>query len=246
MRSPCLFGIAALWVVGIAKPAFGATMPAPIRDDARLYSAETLSRAEKDIDSIRRDFDRAVFVQTLASPTPGLRPWYNILRTPKVYRSLEDRARRLADETGQPGIYVVLCRRPRAVQIVVLPDDEALRRALLRRIREGGNQGDLLAVVQRVRDVLHERATRGSSPGDNEVFLLVCLGGGIAVWLVLVFLRWRTRAVGASSAADEAAMTPALLGAMFGCPTGAWISDKSYLLYAHIATAPASPTSCCR
>ncbi len=244
MRSPCLFGIAALWMVGIAKPAFGATMPAPIRDDARLYSAETLSRAEKDIDSIRRDFDRAVFVQTLASPTPGLRPWYNILRTPKVYRSLEDRARRLADETGQPGIYVVLCRRPRAVQIVVLPDDEALRRALLRRIREGGNQGDLLAVVQRVRDVLHERATRGSSPGDNDGFLLVCLGGGLTLWLALIFLRWKLRDGGASSSGDEAAITPALLGTMFGCPAGAWISDKRYPLSAPLETVPASSTSC--
>ncbi len=243
MRSPCLFGIAVLWMMGTAKPARCETMSAPIRDDARLYTAETLSRAAKEIDSIRRDFDRDVFVQTLASPSLGSRPWYNILKTPKVYRSLEERAQRLADETGLPGIYVVVCRRPQAVQIVVRPDDEALRRALLRRIREGGNQGDLLALVHRIRDVLQGRATRGSSLGDNDSFLFVCLGGGIAAWLLLVLLRWRMRVGRAASPGDETAMTPALLGTMFGCPAGAWIHDKSHPLSAPPGSAPASSRS---
>jgi hypothetical protein len=159
---------------------------------------------------------------------------------------LEEQARKVADESGAAGIYVVICTRPRDVHVVVRPEDdpeftrrdaEALRRMLARRLHDKSADGALLALVEQVHTVLQDHVTRGSSsPGNDAVFAFL-LGGGLGLWLLLRMVRYRLRSpTGATSwqtgsVSDpntRARETAALLGALFGFPGGMWVYDKLY------------------
>jgi hypothetical protein len=229
MISPGIRTFVSLGLICLAQIARAESSPSPIRDEAGLLNSDTRARAEKTIVEIRRDFDRNLFVRTVDSASPQKRPWYNFLKTPKVYRTLEEKAREYAAETGQAGIYLVVCRRPRAVQIVVIPNDEPLRRALQRRLHEGRPESNVIVLMNRVQNVLREYEARGPSPADNDVLLLGCLGGGIALWILLLAIHWKLGLKSTPSQEKAPLLTPALLGAIFGFPTGAWINDKIYL-----------------
>lgn len=210
------------------------TLLTPIHDDAGLFHADAIARAERGIADIRRTFDRNLFVRTVASVSPKSPDWFLYLRTPQVNRMLEENARRFADESALPGIYVVICNRPRDVHILVRPDDdaaftrhdaEALRRNLARRLHENGMDGGLLAGVDQVYAILHERSLHGSSSGIGDVVLGSLVGGGLLAWLILAVLRKRLCA-GRTEEADGARESAILLGTMFGCPAAQSVYEK--------------------
>lgn len=223
---------------------------APIHDDAKLFHAGAIDRAAQGIADIRQTFDRNVFVNTVASASPKQGGWFPFLRTPQVNRMLEEQARKIADESGAPGIYVVIFARPRAVHVVVRPKDdqendpeftrrdaEALRRMLARSLHDQGGDAALLALVEQVHTVLQDHATRGSSSASSDAVFACLLGGGLGLWLLLRMVRFkmRTRAAEATwqtgSVRDpntQAREKAALFGALFGFPAGMWIYDKLY------------------
>ncbi|MGH7172501.1 MAG: hypothetical protein ACRELF_14625 [Gemmataceae bacterium] len=217
---------------------------APIRDDAGLFHADARARAEQRIDDIRQEFHRNLFVQTVASASPRQRRLFPFLRTPEVNRLLEEQARNYADELGLPGIYVVICKQPRDVHVIVRPSDgpeftphdaEKLRRMLARRRwDDSGSDSALLGLVEQVHSILQDHATPGAAHSEvNEFVLAGLLVGGLALWILLAMIRFKMRAARAATAGDEdAAMqargAPALFGAMFGFPAGLWIYDKLY------------------
>ena len=207
----------------------------PIRDDARMFHASAIDRAEQQIADIHQSFDCGLFVRTIASASPRPSRWFPVLRTPRINRMLEEQAHAFADESGIPGVYIVICHRPRDVHVVVRPgenadlnrhDAETLRQTLLRDLHDKSADAALLALVNRVRDMLQDHAERGSSPVVNGIVLVGILGGGLALWLVLRLIR---RRIGATRDSDREALSrerPVLLGTMFGFPAGLWIYDK--------------------
>jgi hypothetical protein len=103
-------------------------------------------------------------------------------------------------------------------------DAETLRQTLMRDLHDKSADAALLALVNRVRDMLQDHAERGSSPIVNDIVLIGLLGGGLALWLVLRLIR---RRIGAASDRETLPREkPVLLGAMLGFPAGLWIYDK--------------------
>jgi hypothetical protein len=213
---------------------------APIRDDAGLFHANAIARVEPRIDDIRRSFERNLFVQTVSSIAPHERRRFWFHNTRQVNRILDEQAQKIADQSGVDGIYVVICNAPHDVHVVVRPDDdpwftrhdaESLRRTVARRLHDGDSDQALLALVDQVRATLQAHATRGQSNSVvSEFALAAILGGGIALWLVLSIVHFKRRAAHPveEDATEQARRTPALLGAMFGSPSGLWIYDKLY------------------
>jgi hypothetical protein len=220
----------------------------PIRDEAKLFHASSIERAEQRIADIRRTFGRNVFVQTVVSVSPQPRRWFLFLflKTRQDDHMLEQQAHAYASEHGRPGVYVVICMDPRGVGINVRPEDgqefkrcdlKTLRRSLARNLQDRGSDSALLAFLDQIHDVLHDNATRGSSAIINGVPLAGLLGGGLSLWLSLRLIRFRLRASRTATAwsagsvnepGTQARETAGLLGAMFGFPAGLWIYDKLY------------------
>lgn len=243
MKSSLAPLLALIGLLCVAMSARADSRTAPIRDDAGLFHKEAIARAEQRIDDIRRTFHRNVFVYTVASASPRQRRLFAFLRTPEANRLLEEQARTYADESGLPGIYVVICTRPHDVHVVVRPnndleftrhDAEALRRTLARRLDSSGRDGALLGLVEQVYSLLQAHASSGESHSVvNEFVLAGLLGGGLGLWILLGTVRLKMRAgrpiaPSEQDAAMQARSAPALFGAMFGFPAGLWIYDKLY------------------
>lgn len=224
-----------LCLVCFANAVRAETQAKPIHDDAGMFHAAAIDRAEQKIAEIRQSFDCGLFVRTIASVSPRSPRWFPILRTPRINRMLEEQARTFADESRVPGIYVVLCNRPRDVQVVLRSegnaylsrhDAETLRQTLMRDLHDKSPDAALLALVDRVQDMLQDHAARGLSPVVNGVVLVGLLGGGLALWLLLRLIRRRIQAGSASDREFLSRERPALFGALFGFPAGLWIYDK--------------------
>jgi hypothetical protein len=237
-------------LVCLTSAARTAELPASIRDDAGLFHADAIARAEPRFDDIHHTFGRHLFVRTVSSIAPHERRHLWFLKTRRVNRVLDEQAQKLAEEAGMDGIYVVICKTPRDVHVVVRPGDdplfghrdaEALRKSIARRLPEDGPDRTLLALVEQVRATLQTHKTRGpSSSGLSEFTLLAILGGGVALWLLLSLVRYKRRAAPPldEDAAEQARRMAALLGAMFGSPSALCIYDKLYLCS---AGAPETP-----
>jgi hypothetical protein len=230
-------------VASLASSARAEDASSPIRDEAHLFHADAIALAEERIDAIRRAYGHKLFVETVAAVAPHERKLFRFLWTRQVNRILEEQARKRADAAGVDGIFVVICNDPKDIHIVVRPaedpdftrhDAESLRRSIARRLQESGPDAGLLALTEQVRAILKTHATRGQSTSVvNEYILLGLVSGGVGLWLVLAIVRFRMRAgqadtAGAGGVGATALHRPALLGAMFGSPAGAWIYDKLY------------------
>jgi len=222
-----------LFLVCLASTVRAGKQAEAIRDDARMFHASAVDRAEQQITGIHQSFNCGLFVRTIASASPRPPRWFPVLRTPRINRMLEEQAHAFADESGMPGIHIVICHRPLDVHVVVRPgenvdlnrhDAETLRQTLMRDLHDKSADAALLALVNRVRDMLQDHAERGSSPVVNGIVLVGLLGGGLALWLVLRLIR---RRIGAASDRETLSRErPVLLGTMFGFPAGLWIYDK--------------------
>jgi TPM domain len=243
MNSPIQYALPVICLVFLASITRAEGKVSPIRDEAELFRADTLAKAEQQIGEIRRKYDRNLFVETVKSVPPSQRKWFHFLGTRQVNRILEEQARKLADESSADGIYVVICNDPKDIHVVVRPaddslftprDGETLRRSIVRGFKDNDADQALLALVRQVQTTLQTNTTRGQSTAVVSEFVLAGLiGGGVGLWLVLCIVRYKMRARRAvreteENAEEQARQTPALLGAMFGFPAGLWIYDKLY------------------
>lgn len=236
-------GLSLIALACLASGVRAESKPPVIRDDAGLFHKATIARVEERIAEIRGAFDHNLFVRTVESASARPRRFFPfLLSRPQANRLLEEQARKYADEAGVRGIYVVICKHPRDVHVIVRPEDdpefthydaEAVRRTLARRLDDSSSDAALLALVDQVQSLLQAHAERGLSSVANDVVLVGVLGGGLALWGLLVTIRFRMRrrqpeTLSAEDASMQARATPALLGAMFGYPAGMWIYDKLY------------------
>jgi hypothetical protein len=229
-------------LVCLASTASAGERTAPVHDEAGLFHADAVARAEELIDAVHREYEVRVFVDTVKSASPHERKLFRFLWTREVNRILETQAQTRARDAGVDGIYIVICNDPRDVHVVA-PDNapaftrhdaETLRRTIVRRLQDSGPDPALLALVEQVRALLHAHAMRGRSTSVvSELVLAGMVGGGAALWLLLCGVRYKMRggrllsAIEGSSS-EGSRRTPAMLGAMFGSPAGQWIYDKLY------------------
>lgn len=228
---------ALLYLICLASSVQAQKPASPIHDDAGMFHAATIDHAEQEIAAIQRTFDCGVFVRTIASASPRPSRWLPTLRTPRVNRMLEEQVRSFAAESALPGLYIVVCSRPRAVHVVIQPegnadlssrDAEMLRQNLLRDLHDKGNDAALLSLVERVQGMLLQNASRSSTPAVEGVVLIGLLCGGLALWLFLRLVRRRIRAGSLSDREPSPRERLAMHGDMLGFPAGQWIFDKMY------------------
>jgi uncharacterized membrane protein YgcG len=211
-----------------------------IRDDAGLFRRATVRQADQKIAAIRARYQENLFVETI--PTlPGVgEKWYRFLSRRKVTQSLADHAEKRAEEEKAAGIYVVICKQPRAVHVAVWPPDheqkfttrdrEQLRRDLVQSLQHNDPDQALLQTVAAFGRLLQAKEAEAERPSGNGFVLSGLVLGLLALWAVLSLVRRKLR-----SADPEALVVtgptdplPALLGSMFGATAALWVYDKLF------------------
>lgn len=247
MTSARVHLLSLICLASLASIARAESPAASIRDDANLFHADALARAEQRIADIQRTFDRHLFVRTIASASPPERSstWWRHLRgfhsRHTVNHLLDEQVQNIVNESGRDGIYVVICKNPRGIRVVVRPGDdslftrhdaETLRKRLAHRFADEPDAA-LFSMIEQVHITLKRHATEGSPSVGVEIVLTSVFGGGVCLWILLGILRFKMRSSRPAIPRDEegamqAREGPALLGAMFGFPAGLWIYDKLY------------------
>jgi hypothetical protein len=211
-----------------------------VRDGAGLFSREKIDRADKKIEKIRREYNENLFVETVPAVS-GV--WSELPRFLSPWREnqhLAAQAREWARQKGPEGIYVLICKEPRAAHVAVRPsskgqkfttrDREQLRRDLLQRLQQKGPDQALLETVDAVGRLLEAKAAQPKGPSASGSVLGGLVLGLLALWAVLGLVRLRLRsadpeAEGVTGPTDP---LPALLGSMFGTTAALWVYDTLF------------------
>ena len=212
-----------------------------ILDDAHFFSPQTIETARERIRQIRREYHCAVVVDTVASALPGdAKPrnrWWSRGPAPKI--NVDEWALRRAQALGVEGIYILICREPQHVSVVVWPERfEAdlgpkqrlgLERLLIRQLKTTPDD-TLLTALDHIHVAL--RARHEPTPPTADLWLLgVLLVGGVGSWVVLALVRLRLRKPQPFSFTGEPQTlgpTTGLLAGMFGTPAAYWITDRLF------------------
>jgi hypothetical protein len=117
-RTPGLLVPALLagWLL-LAGPA-AAVFPPPIKDEAKLFSAEALDKANKKIKDIYRAARKDVVIETYAAVPEGKKVPEEPKKKMEFFR---DWARARTKELGVNGIYILISTNPRALYVQVDP-----------------------------------------------------------------------------------------------------------------------------
>jgi hypothetical protein len=237
-------------VGGPAAEAWDAFADSPglgVNDRAGLFSADAVARARESIRQFRHDYHRDLFIETFAHVPDADGKRVSRMWTPSRERYFTDWAARRAKAVGVDGVYVLICKDPKHVHVLVHPDtpeqrftdDNAkeLRKRLERQLPKSADAA-LNDAVEYVREAVKENLAAREAASSAIPFGTVAwlLGAVLGAWLLLslarAVLHWR------AGAADPAhvGLTAAFFAGLFGTTAGHWVYDR--LFRAH---APASP-----
>jgi hypothetical protein len=243
-----------LVAVAGARPAAAENPPAPsVKDGTGMFSPEAVARADEQIAEVRKTYVCDLVIETVEALPETDRRWFRVLYSPEVSRRLAVWAGERARDEGVDGIYLVVCKRPRSVIVVVYPaaqeqnftpsDCNQLRRQLAHHLRRSGPDQALLAGVSEARALLEARRRENAAPPTNLALVGVIIAGVLGFWVALGLMLRGLGAADTGSAYQEirgrGVLLPALLGSMFGVPAGYWIYDKLFLAGPRSTTAPA-------
>jgi len=108
-----------LWL-GLAAPA-RAVYPPPVKDDGKFFTKEGLEKANKKIREIYQKYKKDVVVETLETLTEEQQKKLKAEDEKRFFASL---ALARAKELGVNGVYIVICKKPRFLQIHMDPDTQ--------------------------------------------------------------------------------------------------------------------------
>jgi len=138
---PVLPALLFVWL-GLAGPA-RAVFPPPVKDDAKLFSPETLEKANKKIRALYGESRKDVVIETYLTIPADLEKKYKELGKAKFFA--EWAAQRVND-LGVNGVYILICKDPAHLQIAVdeqtrkkafsLADRDKLARKMLEQFRD--------------------------------------------------------------------------------------------------------------
>ena len=101
-----------LAAAGVASAVF----PPPVKDDGKFFSAEALEKANKKIRQIYSDFGCDVVVETVPAIPADLEAKYKELGRDKFFLQW---AERRAGELGVNGVFILVCKSPGRVEVVI-------------------------------------------------------------------------------------------------------------------------------
>jgi hypothetical protein len=219
-----------------------------VNDRAGFFSADAVTRARAAIRQFRRDYHRDLFIETFPHVPDTDRKEVSGLWTRGRERYFADWATKRARAVGVDGVYVLVCKEPKHVHVLVYPDapeqaftaDNAktLRKRLEKQLPRSPDDalGDAVDFVRdTVKENLAARDAASSAIGIGAVAWIV--GVVLGLWLVLSLVRtvlhWRG---GSASDPGHVGLTAGFFAGLFGTAAGHWVYDR--LFRAH---APASP-----
>jgi len=226
-----------LVVVAGARAAAAEKHPtSPVKDGAGLFSPPAVAGADEQIAQIRATYGCDLAIETVGALPKTDRRWFRFLYAPEVNRFLADWARDRARDEGVVGIYVVVCKEPRSVIVVVYPpareqtftprDCGRLQMQLAHQLRKGPDQA-LLASVSEARALLEARRRENAAPPTNLVLVGGIIAGVLGFWVALSLMLRSLGAADTGSAYQEmrgrGVLLPAVLGSMFGVPAYRWL-----------------------
>jgi hypothetical protein len=234
---PFLLSLVAALALALPRPGRADVNTPTVVDDARLFGPETIAQAERQIDEIRRTYQRDLLIETVEALPRPRKWWLRFWARRQVNRALADLARERAQDAAVDGLCVLICKDPRGVSVVAWPeghgqeitaeDCEQLRTQVVRDLQGDPDQA-LLNAVAKARNLFHHRLAAeraGSRDGVNIFLVAVIMLALLGVWLTLCLVRLRLNAGHRPALADQA---PGLLGYMFGSMAGHWIYDRLF------------------
>jgi hypothetical protein len=224
-----------------------------VKDGASLFSPAAVARADEQIAQIRKTYGCDLVLETVEALPKADRRWFRFLYAGEVNRRLADWARERARDEGVEGIYVVVCRKPRSVIVVVYPpaqeqtftpsDCAQLQRQLAYHLGRREPDQALLDGVSEARNLLEARRRENAAPPTNLVLVGGIIAGVLGFWVALGLMLRGLGVADTGSAYQElrrrGVLLPALLGSMFGVTAGYWIYDQLFLAGSRATTTPA-------
>jgi uncharacterized membrane protein YgcG len=137
-----------------------------IKDSAGFFKPEAVGKANKDIREIARSYDRDVLIETFPAIPGGDSQRVKGLSVPEREKFFANWASDRADAAVVNGIYILVCKEPAHLQVVVTEksrdvfDREAkskLRGILLKNFREKHYDQGLQDAIQFIRDKLAKK-----------------------------------------------------------------------------------------
>jgi len=231
---------------------------AEVRDGASLFTADTIARVNKQLQSLRRDYQRDLLIETVKEVPPEVRKALAAAnRRQKIARIFANLSEKLAEEHNINGVYILISTQPsyKWVQVTAWPAEdavlktwqsEALRRHFVNKEKHSGPNQALVEMVTELSDFLQVNL-RPNSPSIRWETLVMLIVGLVVVWIVALVIRGRLQEVASADQSTAAApgpekVLPGVLGGMFGSMAGFWIYDQA-LLQLTEASPPAADAS---
>lgn len=218
-----------------------------VQDHAGLFHLDALVKARVAIQDFRRDYHRDLFIETFDRVPAADQKHVSALRLKAREHYFADWATNRARTIGLDGVYVLLCKEPRYVYVLVYPntaeqafgtdDAQSLRRLLERELPQTPDAA-LLDTVAFVRNTVSDNLIARERASQSIRFETVAaiIGAVVVFWLLLSLVRAVLKRTEANHDAAQAGLTASFLGALFGTTASLWICDR--LLRAHPPAAP--------
>jgi hypothetical protein len=225
-----------------------------VKDGIGYFSPDAVKQARREIDDLRHDTGKDLFVETVARlPEEKARQFRELRNEPARARFLNEVAEEHARDAGVDGVYVLLCKEPAGHAVIAWPkENETLfpredRLALYRifgKLKPGDRNQDaaLLQAVETASRALKANVRAQAAPPSEDSFrwttVLWVIGGLLLLWVVVGALRAR---VAAPRAAAPAQGSPVLNG-MIGSAAGVWLYQAFFAAPQEPAAPDAAPS----
>ncbi len=209
-----------------------------VLDEAHLFSPDAIAAARAKIQELRREYHCAVFIDTVnQAPASGWSradSWSASVANTYFHEWAKERAQAF----GVEGIFILICKDPWHVAVVVwlerfeaqfnAKDRDGIERLLRNDLVKAPNE-TLLTTVDHIGAALEAR--RHPEPSVPFGPLGVFIGGAVGGWLLLALVRlWlqKPEPFSFTGGRQTARLTACLLAGMFGNPATYWITDRLY------------------
>src|SRR5262245_55836735 len=196
-------------VCGLTTCGQAAASPPPIKDEAHMFSPEAIERATADIQEIKRLYQTDLVFEFV--PSVPADNWWNKFKKKVLHskepearsRFYEDWAKRNARAAGPHAIYVLICKEPAPLHVVVVAgvsvqrqkaftgaDGKRLEARLLARFQQEKYDEGLAEAVQLVRKTLQTNRENLVIPVEGFPWagIVSVILAMVGFWLCLQFM----------------------------------------------------------
>jgi hypothetical protein len=218
-----------------------------VQDNASFFQLDSVLKAREAIQQFRREYHRDLFIETFEHVPSADQTRVSKMWSRQAERYFSEWATTRAKTIGVDGVYILICRKPQHVHVLVYPstpeqafsdeDARALRKRLehdLPKSPDSALSGAVTFVRNTVKDNLAARESAASSITLQTVIAIIA--GVVGFWLLLSLVRAVLNRAGAGSDLGHGSLASGFFGALFGTTAGHWVYD--HLFRAHPPAAP--------